>query len=115
MSCQVTNQTTLFLATRLILAASRVNQSLGFLTRCDTTRATQPQKMVSLEILDLGRRGIVLCSKNKGADQLHIYCAADLHLCFCICKKQFSHDAAHMTSTFRVMIIVTEKSLEMSH
>ena len=28
-----------------------------------------------------------LCSENKGADQLRSYCAADLHLCFCICKK----------------------------
>ena len=32
-----------------------------------------------------------LCSENKGADQLHSncysYCAADLRLCFCICKK----------------------------
>ena len=27
------------------------------------------------------------CSKNKGADQLRGYCEADLHLCFCICKK----------------------------
>ena len=25
--------------------------------------------------------------KNKGADQLLGYCAADLCLCFCICKK----------------------------
>ena len=23
-----------------------------------------------------------LCTKNKGADQLHGFCAADLHLCF---------------------------------
>ena len=52
-----------------------------------------------LEILDLGSRGFYyLCfyylwfyylwSKNKGAAQLHGYRAADLHLCFCICKKQ---------------------------
>ena len=26
-------------------------------------------------------------SENKGADQLHGYCEADLRLCFCICKK----------------------------
>ena len=25
--------------------------------------------------------------KKKSADQLRIYCAADLHLWFCICKK----------------------------
>ena len=29
-----------------------------------------------------------LCSENKGADQLRSYCAADLRLCFRICKKQ---------------------------
>ena len=28
-----------------------------------------------------------MCSENKGADQLLIYCASDLHLCFRICKK----------------------------
>ena len=42
-----------------------------------------------LDISDLGKRGVVqLCSKNKGADQLHDDCTADPHLCFCICKKQ---------------------------
>ena len=42
-----------------------------------------------LEISDLGSRGIVQynpCTKNKGADQLNH--AADLQLCFCICKMQ---------------------------
>ena len=29
-----------------------------------------------------------LCSKNKGADQLRSYCAADLRLCFCIRENQ---------------------------
>ena len=38
-----------------------------------------------------------LCSENKGADQLRGYREADLRLCLCICKNQFSHDAAHMT------------------
>ena len=28
-----------------------------------------------------------LCSENKEADQLRSYCAADMHLCFRICKK----------------------------
>ena len=30
---------------------------------------------------------MMLCSDNRGADQLHSYCTADLHLCFGICKK----------------------------
>ena len=33
---------------------------LGFLTRSDTNRAVQPQKMARLELSDLGSRGIVL-------------------------------------------------------
>ena len=48
----------------------------------------------------LESRGIVLhvsiCSENKGADHLCGYRAADLHLCFPICKNRFTHDAAHM-------------------
>ena len=44
-----------------------------------------------LEISDLGSRGIVLCSENKGADQVR---AADLRLCFAYAKSSFSHDAA---------------------
>ena len=35
-----------------------------------------------------------LCSENKGADQLHGDGAADLCLCFRICKCRFSNDAA---------------------
>ena len=37
-------------------------------------------------------------AKNKGADQLNGYCAADLCLCFCISKKQVSHDVALIIS-----------------
>ena len=36
-----------------------------------------------------------MCSESKGADQLHSYYAADLRLCFRICKSRFSHDEAH--------------------
>ena len=41
-------------------------------------------------------RGIVLSmfSENKGAYQLCGYCAADLHLCFGLCKNKFSHNTA---------------------
>ena len=59
-----------------------------FLTRSDTNRAVQAQKMA---------RGLKfwLCveeelynpsSENKGADQLRGYHEADLRLCFCICR-----------------------------
>ena len=27
-----------------------------------------------------------MCSENKGADQLRIYCEADLRLCFRLCR-----------------------------
>ena len=36
------------------------------------------------------------CSENKGADQLRSYYAADLPLCFRICKSRFSHNEAHL-------------------
>ena len=35
-----------------------------------------------------------LCSKYKATDQLCSYYTADLHLCFCIGKIQFSYDVA---------------------
>ena len=47
-----------------------------------------------LEISDLRRGEIVLCSENKEADQLSSYCEADLHLCFSIGK--ISHDVAQI-------------------
>ena len=54
-----------------------------------------------LEILDLGSRGIVLSVyiKDKGADQLCSYSAADLRLCFRIAKSRFSHKEAHVKKT----------------
>ena len=71
-------------------AMSRENLSLGFSTRSNTSLAVKPQKMarkLKLRIWELD--GLYyLCSENKGADQLRSYHAADLHLCFCICKKQ---------------------------
>ena len=50
----------------IIWTALWENRSSGFPTRSDTNRAVQPQKMA---------RG------------LKCYCAADLHLCFRICKN----------------------------
>ena len=57
---------------------------------------------------------MVLCSKNKGADQLRGYHTADLSLCFCIhAKRRFSYQAAHMlqslvapTSTYHNMSVI---------
>ena len=62
----------------------------GFPTRSDTNRAVQPQKMATgSKFLNLEVEGMYYpCSENKGADQLHGYHAADLRLCFHICKKQ---------------------------
>ena len=41
-----------------------------------------------------------LCSENKGADQLRSYCAADLRLCFRICKKPvFSQRGSFVVGT----------------
>ena len=71
--------------------------SLGCPYRFDTNQAVQPQKM-TLDFRENWDCTTCLCSENKGADQLRSNCAADLCLCFLICKKPFSHDAAHMYS-----------------
>ena len=59
-------------------------------TRSDTNRAVQPQKMargVKFQIYEV--EGLYYrCGENKGAGQLHGYCAADLRLCFRISKNQ---------------------------
>ena len=61
----------------------------GVLTRSDTNRAVQPQKMArSLKFRILEEEGLYyLCSETKAADQLCGYREADLGLCFPICKK----------------------------
>ena len=49
---------------------------------------TTTEDGLRLAILDLGSRGLYyLCRENKGVDQLGVYRAADLRLCFYICKK----------------------------
>ena len=60
-----------------------------FLTRSDTNWAVQSQKMArDLKFRILEVEGVYyLYSENKGADQLRSYCAADLRLCFRICKN----------------------------
>ena len=73
------------------------NLSLEFPTRSDINQAVQSQKMArGLKIWIMEVEGLYyLCSKNKGADQLHGYHAADLCLCFCIyARRRFSHNAA---------------------
>ena len=62
---------------------------LGFPTRSDTNHAVQPQKMArALKLRIYKVQGLYyLCSKNKGTDQLRSYCAADLRLCFRICRN----------------------------
>ena len=76
----------------------RVTSLWGFPTRSDTNWAVQPHKMArGLKFQSWKVEGLYyLCSENKGADQLHGYCAADLHLCFCICKNSVSHKTAHI-------------------
>ena len=60
---------------------------MWFQNRSYTNRAVQAQKMARgwkvwiLKVEEL----YYPCSENKGADQLHSYCEADVCLCFCIC------------------------------
>ena len=82
----------------LIWAASPQNLSLQFLTRSDTNRAVQPQKIHVARDLKFWIQQVeglyYLCSENKGADQLCSY----LRLCFHIYAKcRFPHFAAQFT------------------
>ena len=66
------------------------NMSLEFPTRSDTRRAVQPQKMARGLKIQIQEEGLYyLCGENKGTDQLRIYCAADLRLCFPYAKGRF--------------------------
>ena len=63
--------------------------------------------------MNLGSRGIVLgplyypSSENKGADQLRGYRAADLRLCFRICRTLiFFHDAAQQCGSMAVKMTI---------
>ena len=66
----------------------------------NTNRAVKPQNIgLKFRIQDTERISYKY-SKIKGPDQLCCYCAADLRLYFCKCKKnRFSHDAAHFNYT----------------
>ena len=46
-----------------------------------------------------------LCSENKGAEQLHGYRTAYLHLCLCICKMQvFSWQGSYVEKLISAVI-----------
>ena len=75
---------------------SRVMRKSVFSIRSNINHAVQPQKMargLKFRIRKLEEFYFV-CREYKEADQLPSYHAADLRLCFRICK--FSHDAAQM-------------------
>ena len=72
-----------FLEAQLYMGLVVGGRSSGFPTRSDTNWAVQPQKMAR----GLRSRAVVLSvCENRGADQLCSNCAADLRLCFRICK-----------------------------
>ena len=62
-----------------------------FLTRSNTNCSVQAQKMAGgLKFHTSDVEALYyLCSENKAADKLRSSSTADLHLCFCICKKLF--------------------------
>ena len=62
----------------------RVSNQVRHKPGCTTTEDGWTLEISS----DLGSRGLYYsCSEYKDADQLRGYREADLHLCFCICKK----------------------------
>ena len=69
---------------------SSENWSSGFLTRSDTNRAVQSQKMARGLKFRIYEEEVLYypCSENKGADQLCGHREADLRLCFRICKRR---------------------------
>ena len=77
----------------LVYCRDGINMSLiagkrfsGFPT---TNRVAQQQKIArGLKFRILKEEGLYyLCGENEGAGELSSYCAADLRLCFRICKK----------------------------
>ena len=49
--------------------------------------------------MNIESREIVLWGKNKGADQLHAQCAADMRLCIpYLQKSKFSHVAGQISA-----------------
>ena len=83
------------------------NLSLGFPTRSDTNQAVQSQKMArGLKFQILLEEGLYYpCGKNRGVDQLRSNCAADLLLCFPICKNQvFLWRSSYPAQNFAVLL-----------
>ena len=68
-------------------------------TRSDTYRTVSHRRWLEAGNLGLERRGLFYpCSENKGADQLHSYCEADLRLVFANADCWFPHAVAKLYS-----------------
>ena len=73
----------------VIRASFWVNRSSGFLTRSDTNKAVQSQRMArssKFRIYEVERL-YYQCSENQATDQLCGYRTTDLRLCLRICKN----------------------------
>ena len=90
---------------------------MGFSTRSDTYQIVQPQKMVRcLKFRIQEVEGLYYLCSEKNADHLRSESAADLHLCFFICRKQgfLSHnsfDLADVNSQEWYLVAVRSQSL----
>ena len=75
------------------------NLSLRFPTRYDTNWTVQPQMTRGLKFLiDEVDGSTIYVVKTKAL----ISCAADLRLCFCICKKQvFSWHGSYVIAVYK--------------
>ena len=87
----------------------REKLSSEFPTRSNTNRPIHPQKRDRiLKFCTQVEELYYPCSENKGADQLHSYCEADLHLCFRIGKNLvFSWRGSHLLYIHDRMVIET--------
>ena len=87
----------------IILAVSREKASLGFLTRCNTNGAEQPQKMVrglKFRIYELAGLSYPR-SESKDTDQLDSYHQDDCIFVFACAIFPFSHDKSHISHIAR--------------
>ena len=84
----VCSQISVLLDSNMSRVMTKKNLSSGFSTRPDTNQAEQPSKVArGLKFLIFEEDGLYYLCNEKSAEQLRSYCAADLRLCFPICKK----------------------------
>ena len=88
----------------LLICQTEPNHSLGFHTRYDMNRTEPPQKMARCLPFRLKEEKGCYLAKTKGAEAISCaVTAADLGLCFRICKLWFSHEVAQIRCILKII------------